>query len=155
MAILKAPAVAAAPTFTTRRQSGVLLLLLCAATAVLLHTAGTSFAAPYTAGVIALWLQQRQQQAAEAGVALDAGAVSHDAVLRGLVSTARGVPDRDNKDFLESVALMGAGAWGFVEGLGGSCMLGAVGHWIEQQQQGQQSVACQLSPQPVFGLSMM
>jgi len=73
---------------------------------------GTSFAAPYTSGVLAMWLQHKQQQAAALGEKLDPAAVSQDAAMRGLVATAVGVKDSHNSSFLEPVAWMGAGEGG-------------------------------------------
>ena len=70
---------------------------------------GTSFAAPYVSGVVALWLQHKQQQAAAARETLADDDINHDAAMRGLVATAKGVPDPNNKEFLEPVAWMGAG----------------------------------------------
>jgi hypothetical protein len=67
--------------------------------------AGTSFAAPYTAGVLALWLQHKQAQEQD----VDPNSVSHEAALKGLVATAKGVADSGNSEFMASVALMGAG----------------------------------------------
>jgi hypothetical protein len=47
---------------------------------------------------------------------LDGDAINHEAAMKGLVSTARGVPDRENAKYLESVALMGAGGLGYWAG---------------------------------------
>ena len=75
-----------------------------------IHTSpGTSFSSPYTAGLLAMWLQHKQKQAALANVRLDPATVSHDAALRGLVATAKGVKDPLKATYLEPVARMGAG----------------------------------------------
>lgn len=74
-------------------------------------SSGTSFAAPYVSGVLAMWLQHKQAQAAAAGLALDSSTVSQEAALKGLVSTAKGVQDPHNSAFMEPVAWMGAGGW--------------------------------------------
>lgn len=74
---------------------------------------GTSFAAPYTAGIVAMWLQHKQQLASKEGVPLDTDETSNDAALRGLVATAQGVQDESDSEYLEPVARMGAGRfWG-------------------------------------------
>jgi hypothetical protein len=56
-----------------------------------------------------MWLQHKQKQAALANVRLDPATVSHDAALRGLVATAKGVKDPLKPTYLEPVARMGAG----------------------------------------------
>lgn len=71
---------------------------------------GTSLASPYVAGALALWLQQKRATAAAAGSTLPALSVNQDAAIRGLVTTARPIPDPDNAAFLEPVAKVGAGA---------------------------------------------
>lgn len=73
------------------------------------RASGTSFASPYVAGVLALWLQHQHAHAAAAGKPLAPGTVRQEAVLRALVATAKGVPDASNARFLEPVAKMGAG----------------------------------------------
>ncbi|WIA37929.1 hypothetical protein OEZ86_001306 [Tetradesmus obliquus] len=73
------------------------------------RASGTSFASPYIAGVLALWLQAQQQQAAHSGRPLAAAEASQAAALRGLVSTAKGVRSDGNSSFLEPVAKLGAG----------------------------------------------
>mgnify|MGYP001807272107 CR=1 FL=1 len=93
-------------------MSATATALLITSTAPVVAAAGTSFAAPYVSGIVALWLQHKQTQAAALGVSLDADAMNHEAAMKGLVSTARGVPDRENAKYLESVALMGAGGLG-------------------------------------------
>lgn len=74
------------------------------------RASGTSFASPYIAGVLALWLQAQQQQAARSGRPLAAAEASQAAALRRLVSTAKGVRSDGNSSFLEPVAKLGAGA---------------------------------------------
>jgi hypothetical protein len=64
------------------------------------------------AGLLAMWLQHKQKQAALAKVALDPSAVSQAAAMRNLVSTAKGVKDPLKPAFLEPVARMGAGRAG-------------------------------------------
>jgi len=73
------------------------------------YVSGTSFSSPYTAGLLAMWLQHKQKQAAQANVKLDPSTINQEAAMRGLVSTAKGVKDPLKQSFLEPVARMGAG----------------------------------------------
>jgi hypothetical protein len=73
------------------------------------YVSGTSFSSPYAAGLLAMWLQYKQNEAAAAGVKLDPATVSQEVALRGLVATAKGVKDPLKPAFLEPVARMGAG----------------------------------------------
>jgi hypothetical protein len=81
------------------------------------RASGTSFSSPYIAGVLALWLQAHQQQAERSGKPLTAREANQAAALRGLVSTAKGVKNGDNQQFLEPVAKLGAGKAYFVQWL--------------------------------------
>jgi hypothetical protein len=88
------------------------------------YVSGTSFSSPYTAGLIAMWLQHKQKEAALANVRLDAASVSQDAALRGLVATAKGVKDPLKPTFLEPVARMGAGVLAYSRAGGGGSAVG-------------------------------
>jgi subtilase family serine protease len=70
---------------------------------------GTSVAAPFVAGCLALWLQQKQQQAAALGQPLNPQLVSQEAASKALVITATPIVDEDNPRFLEPVAHAGSG----------------------------------------------
>jgi subtilisin family serine protease len=73
------------------------------------RASGTSFSSPYIAGVLALWLQAHQQQAARSGKPLSAHETNQAAAIRGLVSTAKGVKSSGDEQYLEPVAKLGAG----------------------------------------------
>jgi subtilisin family serine protease len=73
------------------------------------RASGTSFSSPYIAGVLALWLQAHQQQAARSGRPMSATETNQAAAIRGLVATAKGVKSSGNEQFLEPVAKLGAG----------------------------------------------
>lgn len=73
------------------------------------YVSGTSFSSPYTAGLLAMWLQHKQKQAAIAGVSPEPETVNQEAALRSLVATAKGVKDPMKPSYVEPVARMGAG----------------------------------------------
>jgi subtilisin family serine protease len=83
------------------------------------QASGTSFSSPYIAGVLALWLQAHQQQAERSKKPITALETNQAAAIRGLVSTAKGVRNADNRQFLEPVAKLGAGRGCAVEQQGG------------------------------------
>eukprot|EP00775_Hariotina_reticulata_P014226 gene14226-14370_t len=71
---------------------------------------GTSYASPYIAGCMALWLQHKQQQAAASGQPLELSNVNQDAAMKAIIAGSGAIEDLlQGNIWRQPIPRMGAG----------------------------------------------